>query len=170
MFKPLRKNADLSGFADSYSIALFDSSLAVMYGLTSDLIKQLDKVSRGNKPRDIAQELFDLFRGTISYGSSKRTQGYANAKQVWRNKEGVCGEMSYLYVAAARYCGLRSSYASVTEDYSGKAVHHACAAVWIPHLVLVDIAYSQFDVKHIDFSLRSDRDVLRMYDNWKQKK
>jgi len=157
-------------FPSSYSLSLFDNSLPSMYGLTPDLVSTLDEIRTKKSHSQIAQELYALFRGQIKYGSQKKAQGYASAKQVWRNKEGVCGEMSYLYVSAARYCGLRSSYVSVTEDYSGESVHHACAAVWVPKMTLVDIAYNTYDIIHNSFSLRSDREVLHLYELWKVKK
>ena len=139
-----------------------------MYSLTSDVTKRLDTMrSVGVSDSRLAKNVYDFVLGEISYGDKRRTTGYATAKEVWRNKEGVCGEMSYLYVSAARYLGLQSSYVSVSVDESGKPVSHACAAVWVPDVVFVDIAYQTFDITHQKYELRSDRDVLRNFHNWR---
>jgi len=157
------------GSYSPYVMSFYDNSIIDMYGLTSDLCGVLDGIRvQSHSSYARAKKVYDLVHDSISYGDIKRNRGYAGAKEVWRNKEGVCGEMSYLYIAATRYLGLKSSYVSVSHDVAGKKVNHGCAAVWTPKMTLVDIAYHSFGIRHRKYTLLSDKAVLTNFINWQK--
>jgi transglutaminase-like putative cysteine protease len=110
-----------------------------------------------------AKALFNWFVKNVNYGDQKRKSGtgYRHAKEVYTDREGVCGEMAVLYIVMARYVGLKSNYVSVTRDNGGNKVHHACAAVHVqPKPVLIDPAYHEFDVKHREFRILTDKEAV----------
>jgi len=90
-----------------------------------------------------------------------------NAQRVWEEKKGVCTEMSFLYIILARSVGLKASYYSVTKDFKGKKVNHACAGVDLGYwkgTLFVDIAYRKFGIEHKRLKKRSDNDMFNKYE------
>lgn len=153
-----------------YSIGFLDDSLNIPILLGLDDVRFLRKNFKQNNLDTRANALFDWIHSNVSYGDSKRNifdAGYRSAKETLVGKQGVCGEMAYLYVASARAVGLRSNYVSVEKDFNNKRVHHACAAVYTPNLKLADIAYHQFGINHTSIKVLSDLEMLQRFNSWR---
>ena len=116
-----------------------------------------------------ARHLFVFLKSIIKYGDEKRgIVGYRDSIEVWMSGEGVCGEMSYLYITLARSVGLKAGYVHVYKDYNNKEVNHACA--WIKlngKDVLVDIAYNTFDIGHRGYSKIIDNEAMKRLESWR---
>lgn len=153
-----------------YSIGFLDDSLNIPILLGMNEIKFLRKTFKHQNLNQRANALYDWIHSNVSYGDSKRRffqARYRTAKETLVGKEGVCGEMAYLYVASARAIGLKSNYVNVRRDFQNKTVHHACAAVYVPQIKLVDIAYHQYDVTHKDYKILSDLEMLQRFNSWR---
>ena len=110
----------------------------------------------------------------MRYGRSKRgAVGYRTSLETWSTQEGVCGEMSILFVAMASLAGIPSAYVPVRRDMTGQAVCHACASVFdqcsnLP--VLVDPAYKKFGVKHWDYSFINHQQLNSRFVEYRKKR
>lgn len=136
----------------------------------ADLTKEITKDSKTdiNKIRNI----FDWFLENINYGTQKReiNNGYRTSNEVYRDKEGICGEMASLFVVMSRYIGVKSNYVSVRKDLYNTSVYHACACVQInKKIILIDLAYEAFDVKHKDFIIKTDTEAIEHLKIWRKK-
>jgi len=116
-----------------------------------------------------AKHLFYHLKLLIHYGDEKRgIVGYRDSIEVWTTKEGVCGEMSYLYITLARIVGLKAGYVHVDRDFQNKEVNHACAWVKLNGRdVLADIAYRTFDIEHRGYSKIPDDEAMRRLESWR---
>lgn len=83
--------------------------------------------------------------------------------------EGVCGEMSFVYVTMARCAGLQSYYMHVDRDFRNKKVNHACAYVNVGRDLFVDIAYKMYDIEHRRYKILNDQQIMKQYNNWRKK-
>ena len=153
-----------------YVITITERDVEVPYQLTPEMFESAEAVTKDCKTEEErAKALFDWLEAELQYGTCKRgTVGYRNSKEVFEQKEGVCGEMTYTYVVTARSVGLKAGYVSVTKDTYGNDVHHGCAYVWLNGRdVLVDIAYHTFDIHHQEYSKLSDREAIRQFKSWR---
>lgn len=134
---------------------MFETSKAV----TKDFAAEEEKAKR----------LFYFLKSVIRYGDEKRgIVGYRDSIEVWTTEEGVCGEMSYLYITLARSIGLRAGYVHVDRDFQNQAVYHACAWVKLNGRdVLADIAYRTFDINHRKYFKVSDKEAMRRFESWR---
>lgn len=169
--KNLESTLNVAGL-DNYRLILTDDSIENPYVINSDLVGVIRKHTKPhNNKLDKARAVYDWMVDNIKYGSKTRRQrnvGYKSSDEVIRDKEGICGEMAYLYITMARCCGLKSSFVCVDRDFRNKPVSHACASVDVgPRMVLVDPAYNSFDIKHMKYHIISDREVLEMFDQWR---
>ena len=156
-----------------YRIAVCDNSVSIPFLLSSELVRRASVFKSApliNRPLMI----FDYLSNKISYGDTRRKEGYACGIEVWENKQGVCGEMTYLYVSMARVAGINASYASVKVDYKANKCSHACALVKNTHnagsQILVDIAYNSFGIKHLVWRTISDEQAWKSYLSWREQK
>lgn len=157
--------------ANGYRFALCDESVTFPFQLTPELLHRaaiFAKLPVQQRPRS----LFDYLHNSVAYGSSRRESNkkYSMSTEVWQHKQGVCGEMAYLYVSLARFAGLQSNYVQVFNDVSGKKVHHACAAVRTSKespVVCVDIAYHTFDIKHKSWQSICDEQAWELFRSWR---
>jgi len=156
-----------------YSFALCDSSVSFPFQLTPELLHRtsiLAKVPINERGRAI----FNYLSQKLEYGTSRRDFGknYSLSAEVWANKQGVCGEMSYLYVSMARFAGLISGYARVSIDTYGEKVCHACAYFQTNKnspVVCADIAYRQYDIKHLKWIAINDEKAWELFRQWRTK-
>ena len=94
--------------------------------------------------------------------------GYRNSKEVFEQKEGVCGEMTYTYITIARSLGLKAGYVSVAVDAEQQGASWLRIYVSLnSREVLVDIAYHAFDISHREYSKLSDREAIRQFKSWR---
>jgi transglutaminase-like putative cysteine protease len=160
---------DFKQIRDEYQVALNDTSIPNPFVISTELVRIIRSYTRdlsGEEPK--ARAIFDWIEENIDYGDSKKTHNYRNTQEVLKHREGVCGEMAFLYVTMARSLNLRSSYVSVSRDCFGKEVHHACAAVDIGIKdILADPAYHQFNIRHKEFQVLSDLQVLERFAQWR---
>jgi hypothetical protein len=161
---------DSSKIPHEYQCALFDSSVKNPFLLSDGLMRRMDIIKKQHSAQyDLAKGIFTYLRSHIKYGFvNKKKSGYGTSLDVWKNKEGICGEMSFLYTTLARYCSLESSCVIVTKDANKKKVHHMCSQVGVPEPLLVDIAYNSFDIKHKSYMAVNDARVLEMYSSWRK--
>ena len=118
-----------------------------------------------------AKDIYKWTLSTIDYGQAKRAVGYRNSIEILNDREGVCGEMTYLYVALARASNLKAKYVRVYKDENGKKVSHACAAVYpYGYQINVDIASSIFDARHQKTKVISDAEMMALFEQWRWKK
>jgi len=163
-------NWDLSHIDNSYNVVVADSTIDNPFQISSELVSIIQSYVSDCKTDDQkARKIYDWFEENVDYGISKKELGYSNSLEVLKNQEGVCGEMAFLYVSMARCLSLRASYASISIDYQGKEVHHACAAVHLNSTVLVDPAYHSFDIQHKEYEILTDFQVLSRYLQWRSK-
>ena len=137
--------------------------------LSPEMITLLEEIPPFPSARSRAYRLYTTLESRITYGEERRERGigYRNGEEVLRDREGICGEMSFLYVTMARCLGLRASYVSVRKDHEGRNVHHACAGFYDRRLVLVDIAYHRFDITHRTYTINSDKEAKEKYQQWR---
>jgi len=160
--------------AAGYRVAICDESVSLPFVMDSELVRRASVFA--NAPLQTRPRLiFDYLCERISYGTQRRRSDidYAAGMEVWKNKQGICGEMTYLYVSMARFAGLRANYASVRRDYTGKSVQHACALVQQQNSqkssrsILVDLAYRKFDIAHKSWKQINDEQVWELFKSWR---
>jgi hypothetical protein len=154
----------------NYNLIVNDESIKNPFIISSDLVEVIKKhTGRHNGEGEKAKALYEWVESNIKYGNNKRTNGYKNSEEVIEQKEGVCGEMAFLYVTMARCCGLKSNYVSVKTDYKGKSVAHACASVNVDgKQILVDPAYHEYDIKHREFKILTDKEAVEKFTAWRK--
>ncbi len=161
---------DVGGICGGYQLAVTEGCVSNPFIIDSELMKLIKKHTRGSRSdHEKAKAIFDWIEQNIQYGEGGRGMyRYKNSKEVLSTKEGICGEMAYLYITMARSCGLKSNYVSVKRDNRNKKVHHGCAAVDTERgRILADPAYHTFDIKHRRFSVISDKEATQMYNSWR---
>ena len=93
-----------------------------------------------------AKALFEHLSERFTYDANAK--GDYTAESIYQRGYGVCRHAAYLYVTAAHFCDIPAEYIAVRKDNKGIPCQHACAAVYTPRQILVDIAYRKFDIKH----------------------
>jgi len=159
---------DVSQIVPSYNVIVNDESLQNPFIISSSLVEIIrEHTNNYQSQEDKAKAIYDWMEDNIEYGRDGR-YGYKNSKETLETKEGICGEMAFLYITMARCCSLRSSFVDVEVDFKGKRVEHGCAIVDAGYRdVLADPAYHQFDIQHRRFRVLSDREVLEMFNEWR---
>jgi hypothetical protein len=169
-------NNQIENLIDSnYYMSFLDNSVVNPYIISSEMVtisKQLTKNKKSNYEK--SKVIFDWMMNNISYGfdyRKKRRVGYKNSFEVFLDKEGICGEMTYTFIGMGRCVGLKTNYVSVKRDCNNKKVYHACACVFLDNacseFLLVDPAYKTFDINHKDFKILEDSKVIEDYLCWR---
>ena len=112
---------------------------------------------------DKARAIFDGVMRRIGAGGKGGTRTATEVFASWNDPEESfsCQEYAKLYVALARDVGLKAFYVHAEKDYTGKAVHHDCAALFVDgKALLVDPAYRWFGVPHEDFTILDDLQAI----------
>ena len=158
-------NVQISAKIDpkKYDIVVVERSSENPFQISTQLVQiAVRKANKKRTDKAKAKAIFDWVHVNIKYGETTRPNriGYRDSIETKVSKEGVCGEMAFLYVAMARVVGLRSSFVIVDRDYTGKKVNHACAAVFINNrMILADPAYHTFDIAHKKYKVMNDLDA-----------
>lgn len=151
-----------------YLHALTDTTVDLPFQLNAELQLRASSLKEsGLQDKSLARAIYSYLYEKIEYGQDRHGKGYANSSEVWEAKQGICGEMTFLYVAFARFCGLRANYVSVTKDAYNKKTHHACAGIHLDQLLLSDIAYHEFEIAHRKFEVLTDNQVIDRYVQWR---
>lgn len=160
---------NLNSIRNDYYVYINDDSVLNPFGLDAQVLATIKNETKDCYGRESkAKKLFDWFEDNIKYGNNKRITGYSTGQEVFRNKEGVCGEMAFLYVTMARGLGLKANYVSVKKDYERKKVNHACAGVDVERgFILVDPAYDTFDIKHKKYIIKTDKEIMEIFEGWR---
>jgi len=160
---------DLKSVTPNYKVIVLDNSIDSPFALTQDMVRTAKNITRGTVSlEEKAHRLFNWMTSNVEYGTAKRSNGYRNGQEVFKDREGVCGEMTFLYVPLARVSGLESGYVHVEIDCEGKNVSHACARVKVERgNILVDCAYRTFGCNHKKFAFVSDMEAQKRYESWK---
>lgn len=161
---------DIGKIKGDYQVFVNDNSIINPFVISRDLARIINNHTKNlSSDEEKARAIFDWFENNIEYGNSNRRYGYNNATETLQNREGVCGEMAYLYITMARSVNLKSSYVHVDMDNYGKRVNHACAVVDIGlRNVFVDPAYHQYDIKHKDIKIQTDAQVINLFEQWRK--
>ncbi len=158
---------DLDDILDKYQVIITDRSEDFPFIYSKDLT-EVNRITRDLPTRmDKARAIFGWFEENINYSKSGDV-GYRNSEEVYCQKQGICGEMSYLYITLARSAGMQAEMAYVDRDAYGKEVHHACAWVSVEGGdILVDPAYHAFGIRHESYRTLSDREVTELFRDWR---
>lgn len=161
---------NLGAIDSGYFVYINDDSMINPFGLNSEVARVINKETRNcHTAEDKARKLYDWFEDNISYGDSRRWTGYSTGQEVFRIKQGVCGEMAFLYTTMARAVGLKSNFYAVDRDHRNKKVCHACSGVETEQrLILVDPAYHTFDIKHKKYKKLTDKRIKEMVEQWRR--
>ena len=164
----LSKSIFLEIVEENYNLIVTDDSVENPFLISSELVRTIKDYTKNAKNNlTKAKVIFDWVEQNIKYGEKKSVNGYRNSKEVLLLREGVCGEMAYLYITMARSLGLKSNYVSVFVDEHGENVNHGCASVFVGRTILVDPAYHTFDIKHQSYEIINDRKATDMYQYWR---
>lgn len=159
---------------DEYEIALIDKGfdLKMPFVLNTEIshvVRSLFNPHADKKGN--AVKIFDWVVDNIKYGEKRRgRQGYRNSVEVFRDREGVCGEMAMLYLVMVRTIGMRGSFVNVKVDGSGSKVNHACAMIDVRgmygNVTFVDPAYKSYDISHKGVKLMTDFEIFKEFNKW----
>ncbi len=160
---------DISAVNPEYSISVSDATVKNPFIINLDLVKIINNHTKNCKSdHDKAYSIYGWVEDNIDYGVLKQNNGYRNSKEVLELREGVCGEMAFLYITMTRSINLKSNYVSVNVDCLGERVRHACASVHINRrVILVDPAYHKFDIKHREYEILTDKEAILRYQQWR---
>jgi len=160
---------DISKINNCYDIYVNDESIVNPFVISPSLVKIIKNHTRNAQTKESkAKSVYNWMHENIKYGKNNRQKGYRNSKEVLVTKEGVCGEMTFLYIAMTRCIGLRSAYVSVRRDMDGRDVCHACAVVDVGKDVYVDVAYNRYDIYHLKQRILCDAEVIRRFNSWRE--
>ncbi|MBS3152648.1 transglutaminase domain-containing protein [Candidatus Woesearchaeota archaeon] len=105
---------------------------------------------------------------------------YYSASETFYSKNGRCCDFSFLYTTMSRIAGVDSNFVWVDDDNNGKKCNHGCSSIKIDNnLILVDVAYKEFDIRHRRFEIYNDSKTIEHYNqhsfinnasNWSYKK
>ncbi|MFC1753876.1 transglutaminase-like domain-containing protein [Thermoproteota archaeon] len=156
------------GILDNYNIVITDNTFSFPVKIDGELYSQVKEFRSISDEKERAKAIFDWQRENVAYGSRKRSVRYRDSVETLHDKEGVCGETAYLYIALARASDLEVKMVDVELDYRGKEVNHSCAVVFAgDEKIFVDPAYRAFGINHQKFSILSDAEMYSHFDEWR---
>jgi tetratricopeptide (TPR) repeat protein len=107
-----------------------------------------------------------IFDGLARRSSFRNMRGMRTAQEVFAayddpNESFSCQEFAKLYIVMARDAGLKAFFTIVEKDRYGRAINHACAAVFVDgKTLLVDLSYCWFGVPHKKFVIMDDMQMI----------
>lgn len=149
-----------------YNLVIVEKQMDIPFNISQEQISIAKAIGRSNlSEMEKARKIYDWVEQNISYGAGKRREvRYRNSEEVINGREGVCGEMAYLYITMARLAGLESNWVDVTVDSRGKRVDHACASVNADgRVILVDPAYHMFGASHQQYRILDDSQTIYQF-------
>ena len=139
---------------------------------SQDMKSKAAKVAGDGSLLEKAKRLFDWLPptgGAGTEGTNARTaqELFADWPNITRSAR--CHDYAILYTALARAAGLEAYYASVSRDYRGDPVYHACSAVILNgKTILVDPRYDWFGIPHQKVELWDDLHTMAAHLSWSQ--
>ena len=153
---------DSSSSKNNYAEDIFEMTQSM-----KDIVKVIEKCSPRNS---LCENIFNWIVENIAYDSEHSKQHYRTAMQTYTDKQGLCGELSVLYISFLRAVNVDCNYCAVTKDMNGKTVTHAC--VIINHddttRTLSDVAYKVYIINHLEYKAIYDDELTVKYQNWNQ--
>jgi len=150
-----------------------DDSLVNPFYATSEIINTAYRKVRGcHSSEQKARSLYGWMEENIVYEKIGGIFGprYRHAKEVFEEKKGICGEMTFLYVTMARVVGVEAAYVDVKRDFQNKKVGHACAQVKTEEgRKLVDPAYHSYDINHRQYKVLNDAETIDLFKQLRSK-
>jgi len=150
----------------NYKLVVVEKDFEIPFDVSKSISEVVSEIRNNEDPQiGVAKNIYEWIERNVAYGSQKRNGvGYRSGQEVFKTREGVCGEMAYLYVTMARLAGLEARWVEVLVDYKGENVYHACAAVKLNgKYILVDPAYQSFDIKHKKYRILSDKEAIELF-------
>jgi hypothetical protein len=153
------------GTSDNYTFVITEDENDP-FQINEEIMNLAQKIVAGKVYEiDKAQALFDWCVNNIPYGTSgwkKHQKSMRTAVEIFEDKEGVCAEMTILYIVMARAVGLKANYSKVEEvDKNGQLKKHASPVVLIAgRHIYPDIAYKVFDARHNDYKIMTDQEAV----------
>ncbi|MDP2089486.1 MAG: transglutaminase domain-containing protein [Flavobacteriaceae bacterium] len=140
-----------------------------LFKMTNPMLAIVNKIRKKSDKESLPKNLFSWILNNIKYDDSHSREFYRTAAETYNNKLGVCGELSVLLMAFYRSAGIDCNFVKVTKDYIGKEVSHACLSIKSnSEIQLIDLAYKNFDIKHTEFTLLTEVELINSYKNWNQ--
>ena len=156
---------DTTQIDPNYNVLITDGSIESPFMVSSQLIRIIRTTTRSFQSKESrARAIYDWIEKNIEYGKIGKRNSYINSDEVLNYRRGICAEMAFLYIAMARSIGLKANFVSVDIDFSGKRVHHACAVVETERgPVFVDPAYHRYDVRHKEYHIWKDKEIIKAF-------
>ena len=110
-----------------------------------------------------ARLLFNGLEHRINLTSAISKHSAEDVYNEWTNinKGLLCQDYALLYVALARAVGLKAYFVTVSQDYQGGNIWHACVGVIIgKKALLVDPMYEWFGIPHKRYQFQNDVQVI----------
>lgn len=155
-----------------YKIVILEDHACDPYYLNMDQQEEIKKIT---SPEDSdlikTRKIFNWMQKNISYEhSSLNEQGefknryrlQKNAYSVMKTRNGVCIDLAILYVAIARYSGIKSVFVAIVDfDKYGNVIFHACAIYKTDKSeIQIDPAYQEYNINHKGYKIVSDFSVI----------
>ncbi len=101
----------------------------------------------------------------ICHGEKKRhRERYRTSQETFYDREGVCGEMTLLFLAFARHMKVPCNYVKVLQDECWNRVNHACAyAIIHGGDYFIGVADVRFNVWHQEMYPLSDDELMHEF-------
>ncbi|MCG2612695.1 DUF4407 domain-containing protein [Terrimonas sp. NA20] len=156
----------------TYKMVIGENIAEHPFRIDAGMAAKAARICAGAKTeREIVHCLYTYLQANYPYDKDHdKVKKYRIAEEVERDKTGVCGEISALFIALSRYLGLRASYVYVQTDNTGQHVNHACVQVQYADgsTQLVDISYNTENIHHIHFEVLADEEVSRRFSAWRR--
>jgi hypothetical protein len=146
-----------------------------------DIIRTASKLAEGEDDYFVVvDKISDFVNKDVTYDlSTLFIKGTKSASWVLENKEGVCSEISVLFIAMLRSVGIPARFVSGisytnSELFDYKFGPHAWAEVYFPDIgwIPYDITYGEFgyiDLGHIEMKKSADASETSTSYSWKAK-
>lgn len=162
-----KKDAIFSGFKGRMVIT--DDENHPLQLTEAMILKTKEIIASAKEEIDKAERLFNWFENNMSYGDERRgLVGYRSSNETYKSSEGVCGELSILFMVMARAANLEAHYVLVEVDHDNKSVNHACVVVNCDgDDIFIDPAYHAFSIEHKKFRVLSDQELVERFRSYR---
>lgn len=111
-----------------------------------------------------ARAIHEWVSRNIEYKPKRISVYRRDAKEIFNDREGICGEQSVLYVTMARLAGIDANWVYVNQTQEGNTVRHACAKVNLgDRSVYVDPTNNEYDTCPKKSKTWDDKEVSDLF-------
>jgi transglutaminase-like putative cysteine protease len=160
--------------SDNY-VYIITEDLDEPFQVSQEIVTAANNITTGAiLEEEKARALYDWFVAKIPFGTSgwkKHQKSMRHAKEIFEDREGVCAEMTILYIVMARAVGLEAKYARTeTINSNGQVERHACPYVKVNgKWIFVDPGFQQFDAPHKGYKIMSDQEAVPHFKSLRNK-